>query len=209
MAFLEPTELSRLNKKNSNNIVSSIVNTQWDFSDDFKATITINPKYVQDFNLSEEVIEKSIVSIEIPTLSSQEIDNIVAGTRRVNVRMQELFRFNIRFRDFNNGILRRIFSILFAAQQFEYFNDIAIGIKIEYNNPKKDIIFQSEKCLITQISPITYNNDGNIVEFDVNFVSPSFTNTNLVNFGSDSNYNKSFDSNSISSENIIKYKIEN
>lgn len=191
---LVPTQLNRLNPKESENIVSSIMNTQWDFSDDFDFSIIFPGKYKDDFKINKDIIRKSVISVELPVLSSQEIDNIIGGTRRVNVKMQELFRFNVKFRDFQNGVLKRIFTILWVAQQFDYFDNVKSTIKISKSkNGKEDILFLSEDCVISQISSQTFSNEeSNVVEFDVTFVTPSFTNTNIVKFGSDTNYNSVF-----------------
>jgi hypothetical protein len=143
------------------------------------------------FKIKPEDINYYIVSASVSSLSSNEVDNVIARTRRLNVQMQEQFRFSLRFRDNEMGSLRKFFTAIFAMQQHSYFDDIKTTViimrKIEdTTNP----LFHTDSALITQISEVTLNhNENSITEFDVQFVSPSYGDNIIYDFGININKN--------------------
>ena len=179
--------------KSTKDTVKNILQTNWDLTDDFVFVIHntyINTKCKKGECLDNEVLQKSLLSVEIPVLTSQEIDNVLGGTRRINTKMQESFRFNVRFRDFDAGRLKKYFTMMWVAQQYMYFDDIKSTIHIKVNG---STAFYSENCIITQISAQTYDTSSTgISEFEITFMSPSFTDTNIKEFGIDPEYAKEF-----------------
>jgi hypothetical protein len=182
-------------EKSNQDIVQSIMSTKWDFSDDFEVTITnnfINTKF-KDKGFADDLkkaCKSAIISVDIPPMSSQEIDMVIGGIRRVGVKMYESFRFGIRFRDFEGNKLRKIFTNIFVAQQYMYLDEIATKIEIKQANK---VLFSSEKCLITAVQQQTLDNQNTAInEFEVTFISPSITNEHLKDFGLDANYSGSF-----------------
>jgi len=184
-----------------NTVTSSIMTTPWDFSDDFSVLIE-NPK-LKDWGKSisyqfgmlsmlgdmSHSWEASVISVEVPQLSSQENDIVLGGRRFVNVRQNELFRFNIKFRDVH-GSLRDFFTKVWIAQQYMYLDDIATIITIKAHDA---VLFKASKCLISQISAQTFDhNNTGLSEFDVTFVCPDFSNYSVKDFGIDSEYSNSF-----------------
>jgi len=185
------SNLTTLKPNQPKNIITNILNTNWDLTDDYTFFIYNDFLHTRGSNeLNDENLQKSIISVEVPVLSSQEVDTVIGGIRRTGVKIQEQFRLVIKFRDFGGGHLKSHFTKLFAAQQYMYFDDIKSTIRITANN---EIQFYSENCIITQISAQTYdNNNSNISDFDVTFISPSFTDKHIMNLGSDQHYAESF-----------------
>jgi hypothetical protein len=176
-------------------IVQKITSANWDFSDNFE--VEINNKIVTDGILSNfnDILrfasKYAVVSVDIPPMSSQEIDTVIGGLRRINVKMYESFRFRIRFRDIDGNQIRKLFQNIFVAQQYEYFDNIKTNINIK-NGGK--VIFNSEDCLIISIQQQTLdNNNTAISEFEVTFISPSISNQYLKGFGNNANYSAAFD----------------
>jgi hypothetical protein len=192
-----------INEPTPKETVDNILKTNWDLTDDFEFILTnefLSKNSVEIFN--NEILAKAVVSVEVPVLTSQEMDVVFAGVRRTNVRMQELFRFTVRFRDFDKGIIRKYFTTLFIAQQYLYFDDVKSNIVIKLGNKT---MFGSENCFISQISAVTYDhNNTGISEFDVTFVSTSYSDEFISNFGSDTEYNHNFSNKTFSSSSTIK-----
>jgi hypothetical protein len=178
----------------SKDIVQNILNTNWDFSDSFDIEFTNTFALDRGMFLpKDEDLSKSVISVEVPTFSSQEIDTVLGGMRRPQVRLYELFRFVIRFRDFDGGKLRETFLKLFIAQQYQYVDVVGSNINIKHNGR---LLFNTEKALITNISSQIFDNSNSgISEFEVTFISSDFTNEEIKGFGSDGNYADSFTDN--------------
>jgi hypothetical protein len=177
-------------------IVQKITTTKWDLTDDFKVTITnkliIDDSRFTDHQKDLEFASKyGVISIDIPSMSSQEIDEVIGGIRRNNVRIYESFKFGIRFRDYEGNRLRKLFTTIFIAQQYEYFDSVATSIEITQN---ESCLFKSEKCLITTIQQQTLDNQNTAInEFEVTFITPEMSNTYIKEFGRNANYSSSFD----------------
>jgi hypothetical protein len=174
-------------------IVDSILNTDWTLSNEFEVFI-FNPfiasKMVNENVFAKDVFDKCVVSFTLPEISSQEIDNVIGGLRRNNVRMYESFRFSITFRDYDENILRKTFTNIWVAKQYMYPDDITSTIVIQN---KGNIWFYGTRCFVTNISGGDFNQGSNEIQtFTVQFVTSDFSNTYLNGFGLDSNYEAAF-----------------
>lgn len=168
-------------------IIDLALRTSWTDTSDFEVIIT-NKKAKSIYTDSQlkGIIPKSLISIDLPSLNSQESDTVQGGERRIGVKMFEAFRINAKFRDFGAGALRTYFEAIWMAQQFEYFDDIKTSIKIQA--PRGDgfdnILFYTDDALITSVSSIQFdNNNAQIAEFDVTFICSKFSNELAKNFG--------------------------
>lgn len=177
----------------NSSVVEQILSKKWDMTDDFQVAFVsqylqkIMPDYINDFY---EMMNYAIVNVTLPMMSAQEIESVIQGTRRVNVKLQESFRFEITFRDYSGGILRKMLTALWIAQQFEYFDDVKSHITIMQNNA---LAFTSDNCLILSIGTQTYDhNNTGFSEFTVSFISPSYTDEFVRDFGIDLGYSDSF-----------------
>jgi hypothetical protein len=173
--------------------VNNILDLNWDITDDFEITIKNNyagslfnkklPDWIKKF---ESNLGVSVVNVNLPQMTSQEIDVVLGGLRRTNVKMQEAFRFEMTFRDYDNGLLRKIFTAIWTAQQFKYFDEVKSTIKIEKGGSN---IFESDNCLILSVNSQTYDhNNSGLSEFSVQFISPSFSNDITKNLGIDADF---------------------
>jgi hypothetical protein len=171
----------------SADIVQSILSTNWDLTDDFEVIITNIFVPTIGKVITEEDIKKSIISVEIPAFSARELgDNIIGGQRRIQVGLYEAFRFSIRLRDFDGGMLRKYFTAIWVAQQELYLDEIKTTVEIRGNG---GLIFKSEDCLITQVTGSTYDNTTtNASEITVNFFTPTITTEEIKDFGKDPEY---------------------
>jgi len=176
-------------------VLDSILSTKWDVKNEFDVYIYNNfiaDKMGDTDIFTKETFDKSIVSLTLPEVASQEMDNVVGGLRRHNVKMYESFRFSITFRDFSDNILRKMFTNIWVAQQYMYYDYIATGV---YILKGQSVLFSSDRCLITNISVDSYDQSAtDFVTFTVNFISSELNNTYLERFGSDADYDKAFSS---------------
>lgn len=170
-------------------IVSKAYNTNWVLSDEF--IVEIDPSKPND--ITQDEWNMAIISMTTPELSSQTSDLVLGGSRRITSRIQDVFRFTITFRDFDQNKLRSYFETKFALQQKLYPEDIETEIIVRHL--KKDIgsIIFSTRALITNISGANFNNsESGIQEFTVSFSSSWITNNNIPFFGT-STFNEYID----------------
>ena len=182
-----------------NDVSQKILTKNWDFTDDFKFiyfnNFALSYFTNEDSNITlldiARMFEESVISVEQPILSSQERDTTLGGRKFTNVKQYELFRFVVKFRDFEGGTLRRFFTKLWIAQQYKYPEEIESHIQININGV---VLFSSTKCLISQISSQTFDNTNTgISEFDVTFVTPEFSDAEIKDFGTSSEYAKNME----------------
>ena len=173
-------------------IITTIADTNWTLTDDF-SFIFIN-KLIPISNIdvtgvqSQDVITSSVVSVDVPEMTSPESDAVVGGERRMNVRMPELFRFSLKFRDRDALKLRRYFEKIWMAQQYEYFDDIKSSVDILNKNV---LLFRTADAMITGISAISFdNNTTAIAEFDLQMVCRTYSDIDVKLFGNSKTVDK-------------------
>lgn len=164
--------------------------TDWTLTQDFTFWYGQNSKFTKydigTFIKSDEapldIWKKCTMSVEVPQLTSSEMDTVLGGERRANIRMQELFRFTAKFRDFDGLSLRQYFNALWTATHYEYPDTIAGTVVILDSHGK--VVFKSSNVVINSVSAIQYDNSSNqIAEFDVQFLSPTYSDSTINNFG--------------------------
>jgi len=170
-------------------IITVISDTNWTLTDDFEFVFNNGLIPISNLNITqgtpEDAISSAIISVDIPELTAAESDVVAGGERRMNVRMQELFRFSLRFRDRDALKLRRYFEKIWMAQQYEYFETIKSSIEIKN---KGVLIFGTFDAMITGISSITFdNNTTAIAEFTLQMVCRTYSDIDVKTFGDSTN----------------------
>jgi len=174
-----------------NDIVQNILSTNWDYTDDFEVIIVNSFVPNVGKTITENEIKKAIISVEIPPFSAGELENIIGGQRRVNVRLYETFRFSIRLRDFDGGYLRKYFTSIWIAQQELFHDEIKTSVEIKVNN---GLIFKSDDCIITQVSGSTFDNTNtNISEITIQFSASTLITEEIKDFGKDPEYSSNLE----------------
>jgi len=154
-----------------NDVLEKAKNANWTLTDDFEFFFN-NSSLISPTNLAES-LELGVIAINVPELTSPEIDEVLGGERRIGVRLFENFRFTIKFRDYGGGAIRRYFQTIWVSQQHMYFDDIKSTVSI---NSTGKTIFYTTDALITSISSINFdNNSTQIAEFDVTFLARSYS----------------------------------
>lgn len=165
-------------------IINNAYAADWVLSDEFLIEIDLDSGVI-----SQDIWNMSAVSFSTPELSSPEKEAVIGGIRKLTVQLQDLFRFNIVFRDVGQVDLRRYFEKKFALQQKLYPSQIETSISIYHirgnleSTQDKTLVFSS-RALITNISGATWNNsESNIQEFTVSFSSGNFSSEDFDGFG--------------------------
>ena len=181
--------------KNIQNLIDLSKETNWSLTDNFSVYFSFPEtpdgvsKYTFDFKKFthleniEDIFQMSVTTVNVPDMRSGEITSVLGGEYRIQNKMFELFRFSVTFKDFNNHVLYRYFQMLWAASQYEYLDNVKIGVFIT-SGDFDDVIFSSPECLIENVSQLTYD-QGNtqIAEFSVEFKTATVSNMTLREFG--------------------------
>jgi len=172
-----------------NSIIKEVQNTNWQKSDDFKIIITTsNEKLSVQKVLGVKDVDalwaKSVISFETPTISAPASEHYLGGEWRIQTGRPEVFKFGMKFRDFDSGDLRRYFATLFTYNQYNYVEDSYIQIKVT-NTADDIVIFKSDEVLIENVSAGNFDSqNSSISEFSVQFTSPTYTDDFLERMGS-------------------------
>jgi hypothetical protein len=131
-----------------------------------------------------EAIASSIISLDTPQFNSQNIESFMGGRWYINNGRDEVYRFSMTFRDFNNLSLYRIFTKMYFRQRYEYFDSVAFSVIIgksqalnAFGGTKDTVIdsdiFKFEETIIDSISQVQFSNntEAQIAEFTVQFKS--------------------------------------
>ena len=170
---------------NISDLSNNINSKNWTLTDNF--TIQIDND-IQGNRITQEDWNISTISVSLPELSAGESEAILGGEYRLNSKIQDLFRFTITFRDYDQLKIRSYFENKFILQQLEYPDAISTNIRIDYvedYGKSEGIKIFETSALITNISGTTFNNsESNIQEFTVSFSSTSYNNHIFNGFGS-------------------------
>lgn len=179
-------------------ILQTAIKTDWVQTQDFTFEYHQNPNFT-NFTLGDllnvegsalDMFNLCCISVDVPQATASELDTVLGGERRVNIRMQELFRFSAKFRDLKGLGLRNYFKGLWIATHSEYPDTINGSVRIM--DGVGNLLFQSTNVTINSVSAVQFdNNSSQIAEFDVQFLSPTLSDFTINNFGK-SNYGDVF-----------------
>jgi len=164
-------------------IMTNALRADWCITDDF--SIYIFNKYleidgIQGFT-AQQILDMCVKSVDTPQISSDVTPTLVAGTWRIHSAKFQVFTFSVVFRDLAGLRLKERFTEVWHLQQREYFDDIKSEVELKVNH---HVVFASDNLLISSVSQSQFDNaNSQASEFTVEFVSPTFTNNTLNNFG--------------------------
>ncbi len=131
----------------------------------------------------QDIFDIAVVSVQLPQLGST-VDSVMqAGEYRVYNAKFQPFSFSMTLRDFGSLDLRNYFSAIWMDSQRGYYDDVKSKIKVSVRG---QVVFESSDCLIHAVSTVDLNNSSTqVVEFNVDFTTPYYSNWQIKNFGSD------------------------
>ena len=164
-------------------IMTNALRADWALTDDFQ--IYIFNQYLQIDGIqgytAQDILDMCVINVDIPTMQAEIPNTMVAGAWRVHAAKFQPFTITVTFRDLNGLRLKERFTEVWMSQQREYFDDIKSEIRISLGQTE---VFSSDNLLITSVSQSQLdNNNTQAVEFTVEFVSPTFSNSLVKDFG--------------------------
>jgi len=164
-----------------NNIIKNTLHTNWTWTDDFEFFFQNNAvPFPATGLLPKDTWDMCVINVDLPQVSSSIETKIIAQKLRLNVPIHDAFTVTVTFRDVAQMKLKEYFTEIWALQQSEYFDDIKSVLQIRAGNGK---MFDSQDVLISSVSQSQLDNNNNqIIEFSVEFISVSYGNNTLVNF---------------------------
>lgn len=189
---------------NISETITNFLKKDWSYINQFDVTFTIPPtlssKVEQLKYITNDKISENIISVDTPQLSSQNIESFTGDKWYFHNGKTELLRFSITFKDYSYMLLYKAFTTLFEIQKTWYFDDVAIGVdinylhdgeaggvypNIEYNEStispgltegNKSRILKFNKVLIDSVSQVqfSHNTENQIAEFTVQFKAGQF-----------------------------------
>ena len=165
-------------------IMEAALNTNFQFTDDFTFFVHNNKHSFDDIasNMTTgDLFDVCVISVNTPQISSAINPILLGGAYRIFSSLFQPFTFSIVVRDLEGLGIKEHFTKIWMDQQKEYFDDIKSSVNITVKGKK---IFGSDNCLISSVSQSDFdNNNSQISEFTVEFMSPTMSNTSQTDFG--------------------------
>ena len=163
-----------------NSVMTNIRNTNWAKINNFEVDITfLNSKLLKAFGIpaSElpDILKTCLVSVDTTGFTNQPIEEFIGYKWTFNNTRDELYRFSMTFRDFDDMVLYKAFVKMYRRTKGLYPAESKINIKvstgIEYENDKVTQLIEYEDAMIESVSQLQFNNttENQIAEFSVSF----------------------------------------
>ena len=164
-------------------IMSNALNANWNRTDDFQFTFSNTAiPFEGAGNLQAlDVLDICTISVATPQLSADITPTMIGGGYRLHQTKFQPFTFSAVFRDLNGMELKSYFTKIWLGQQGQYFDDIKSTIKLSVGGK---VLFETSEAMISSVSQSDFdNNNSQISEFTVEFLSPFFSDGFIKNFG--------------------------
>lgn len=162
--------------------VNAAYQRKWSVQNNFTVQFILKGRVSSMLQEFTDDINLSIVSIKTPDITNSGIEQFIGGEWRIHNGHDNLFKFSITFRDYNQMELYNRFIKLYTLTKIHYFDDVAIDVILnkdpDWIEEDSIIIMRLEDCLIEGISNLDFSNtaEAEIAEFSVEFkcVNPHF-----------------------------------
>jgi hypothetical protein len=165
-----------------NDVITKVQNTKWTKINNFG--INMSPtdvgfagiiKWKINDTTFNDMLNIALISVDTPAYTNQEVAEYIGNSWRYHVGRDELFRFTLTFRDYNQMELYRTFITTYNKQKGQYFNRICFNLEIFLdedkgtNNRKK--LFTTQFAVLETVSQLqfSHNTDNQIAEFSAGF----------------------------------------
>lgn len=132
--------------------------------------------------ITPDDINSALISVNTPQYQNALVNQYVSYEWRFHQGRDELYRFSMTFRDYNQMKLYTTFKTLYIKAKDQYYDKIKMNVKIimdeDFGGEEKPV-FQTSTAIIESVSQLQFahTTENQIAEFTVNFIS----NTNEVN----------------------------
>lgn len=164
------TKITTESKTDLHSIMVDVHKKNWDLVNVF--SVQFLGKGITDAGINDnafnDAIASSIISVDTPQFNSQNIESFMGGRWYINNGRDEVYRFSMTFRDFNDLSLYRSFTKMYLRQRHYFFNDVEFSVTISGGSAE---IYKFEETIIDSLSQIQFNNntESQITEFTVQF----------------------------------------
>jgi uncharacterized membrane protein len=133
-------------------------------------------------NITNDDVNASLISVTTPQYQNQTINQYVSYEWRFHQGRDDLYRFSMTFRDYDQMKLYNLFRKLYIKGKGQYYNKIKMNIKVnlaEDYGVREIPVFQTSTAIIENVSQLqfSHNTENQVAEFAVNFIA----NTTEVN----------------------------
>lgn len=158
-------------------VISSVMQKKWTKVNNFSVEFNVTNESFRSligWNITEEDFNEALKSIDTPQYTNNPIEQFVGNEWRFNNGRDEMFRFTMTFRDFDQMKMYTSFIEMYNKSKDNYFDKIKCEIKIYLDadtGTKRTQLFSASDCIIESISQIQFDHstEGQIAEFSVNF----------------------------------------
>jgi len=175
-----------------NDVISTVQSKYWTKINNFYINIMFEPGIDGpgpiDFanmcgwkDIKNDDLNTSLISVTTTPYQNALVSQYVSYEWRFHEGRDQLYRFSMTFRDYDQMKLYNTFRTLYIKARGQYFDKIKMNIKIYMDNDfgvKAQPIFQTTTAIIENLSQLqfSHNTENQIAEFTINFVC----NTNEV-----------------------------
>jgi len=157
--------------------VRKAYDTKWSFINTFGVQFHFSEYTIREAQWQEEEIKNlsyCIKNINTPEFTNSPIEGFVADMWKMHVGRNQLFRFSVTFRDYNQMSLYRRFVRTYNTQKMAYFNECAMIVTLSKDSDHEGpdtVLFNLEDTMIDAVGQLQFSNEteAQIAEFDVNF----------------------------------------
>lgn len=158
--------------------VPEIYKRKWSYISNFTVQINFAQKIDEIIGWSKKIGSNSILNVKeitTPQFTATSIEQFIGDKWFFHNGRDELFTFNITFRDQDQMLLYRMFTMAFVAQKKMYFNDCKLEVIVtkdaDYTGESAKDLLILKDCMITSVSSLSVSNEteAQIAEFSVDF----------------------------------------
>lgn len=162
-----------------NTALSKVYTTKWSYISNFRCQINFADKLrsIIGWNSNSDMYDVYIKDLTTPQFSNSPIEVYMGGRWYFHVGRDEIYNFNITFRDAKQMSLYRTFLMAYFSQQTMYFDDCKCNVRIfkdaDYADESEILLYDIQDCLISSVSQVNFSNEteAQIAEFSVDFKS--------------------------------------
>lgn len=162
--------------------VRAAYNRKWSTANNFTVQIDLKGSRIAAVGQFQEDINLSIISIKTPDITNAGIEAFIANEWRIHNGRDNLYSYNITFRDYDQMFLYQKFQRMYAITKEYYFNEVFFDTILykdaDWSGEGQREIIRLEDSIISSVSNLDFNNtaDSSVAEFSVEFkcVNPLF-----------------------------------
>ena len=122
----------------------------------------------------DKKINMSLISIDTPEYANADIAEFIGTSWKYHVGRDELYRFDLTFRDSEQLSLYRMFLTAYNKQKGQYANRIYFNFKVfldEDFGVDKTVLFETSQAMLENVSKLqfSHNTENQIAEFSIRF----------------------------------------